>query len=85
MERSLICYRYYAWAADYDVELVWALVQRHGGEIALHRDSVDFWIPPRFETLLVLAYPELVRTPREDYVKTYRYKQPQPGIDLPPT
>ena len=84
MERSLICYRYYAWAADYDVELVWALVQRHGGEIALHRDSIDFWIPPRFETLLVLTYPELVRQPGEDYVKTYRYRDPQPGIDLPP-
>lgn len=70
MERLLICYRFYAWAVDDDVEDIWALVQRHHGEIALHRDCIDFYIPREYESLLVLAYSELVRRADLDYVKT---------------
>lgn len=73
MERSLICYRFYAWSTDSDVEAIWALVQRHRGEIALHRDSIDFWIPVKYESVLLLSYPELIRKPQLDYVKRYQF------------
>lgn len=73
MERDLACYRFYPWTTDYDVELIWALVHRHGGEIVLGRDSIDYFIPREYESVLVLAYPELVRERTLDYVKQYRF------------
>ena len=57
-----------------DVEEIWALVQRHGGEIALHRDRIDFWIPLEYQIVLQIAYPELVREQRLDYGKYQRYQ-----------
>lgn len=57
-----------------DVEEIWALFQRHGGEIALHRDRIDFWIPPQYEIVVRIAFPELVREPRLDYGLYQRYQ-----------
>ena len=75
MERSLVCYRFYPWTTDYDVELIWELVHRHWGQIHLGRDSIDFYIPCEYETVLVLAYPELVRERELDYVKQYYFSR----------
>ena len=73
MELSLICYRFYPWTTDYDVEEIWALVQRHNGRINLGRDSIDYYIPREYESVLVLAYPELIREGTLDYVTQYSF------------
>ena len=67
-ERVLVCYRYQAWAHDYDVEAVWDFVQRNQGHISIRQDSVDFWVTPSVATLFVMAYPDLIRQPDLDYV-----------------
>ncbi len=66
--RTLVCYRYHAWAHDYDVELVWELVQRHQGHLSIRQDCVDFFIAPQWATMLIMAYPDLVYMPDLDYV-----------------
>ena len=58
---SIVCYRYQAWSHDYDCELVWAFVQRHGGYISVGIDSVDYYLPVEYCCLFQLAYPELTR------------------------
>lgn len=63
----LKCYRL-GYRAAYDEELVWALVQRHGGFISIKQDVIDFWIAPAWETILVMAFPDLERRPELDYV-----------------
>jgi hypothetical protein len=73
MERHLVCYRFHPRSTGYDVELIWALVQRHWGQIHLARDSIDFYIPRECESVLVIAYPLLVRRPELDYVKQYYF------------
>ena len=73
MERSLVCYRFYPWTTDYDVELIWQLVNRHEGRIVLGRDSIDFFMPREYESVLILAYPELIRERELDYVSQYRF------------
>ena len=83
MERSLICYRFYPWTTDYDVEEIWALVQRHHGRINLGRDSIDYYIPSEYESVLVLAYPELIRESTLDYVCQYSFGRYHHASDRP--
>jgi hypothetical protein len=66
-DATLKCYRL-SYRSDYDEELVWALVQRHGGHISIRQDCIDFWIHRDFEALLLLAFPDLERRPDLDYV-----------------
>ncbi len=60
-EVTILCYRYQAWAHDYDEEEVWAFVQRHQGYISIRNDCIDYYIPIRYRCLFELAYPDLVR------------------------
>jgi hypothetical protein len=85
MQLNLVCYRFYAWTTDYDIEQIWALVQRHGGRLHLGRDSVDFWIPQHYSMVLALAYPDLVREPSLDEQGVYHYFDPISGRRLPKT
>lgn len=64
----LVCYRYYAWDTDYDSEAVWQFVQRHGGHISVRPDSIDFYIPRRYQVMFELAYPDLVRQRSLDFL-----------------
>lgn len=65
--RTLVCYRL-NYRATYDEELVWALVQRHGGHIAIRQDCVDFWLDPQWEIVLNITFPDLERRPDLDYI-----------------
>lgn len=67
VENSLRCYRL-DYRASYDEEMVWSLVQRHGGRIEVRRDCIDFWIDSAWEPLLTLAFPDLVRHPELDHI-----------------
>lgn len=60
------CYRL-NYRADYDEELVWKLVQSHGGIIKIHSAHIDFWIDPSWEETLVMLFPDLDRVPSLDY------------------
>jgi hypothetical protein len=62
---SYHCYRL-NYRADYDEEMVWKLVQQHGGKIAIEADHIDFWIDPGCEEILVLAFPDLQRVAEKD-------------------
>ena len=64
--RSLHCYRL-NYRAAYDEEMVWALVQRHGGHISIRNDCIDFWIAPQWEIVVNIAFPDLERRPDLDY------------------
>lgn len=56
------------WLA-YDPESVWALVQRHGGFLSiLSGAEYIFWIPELWESVLLLAFPLLVRSAEMDYI-----------------
>ena len=61
------CYRLES-RCDYDEEMVWKLVQRHGGWIAIRGDCIDFWIHESWEVVLLLAFPGLIRKQDFDYV-----------------
>ena len=65
--RTLKCYRL-NYRSNYDEELVWALVQRHGGHIAIRGDCIDFWIDPAWEIVLNMTFPDLERRSDLDYV-----------------
>ena len=68
MKDSLLrCYRL-GYRAHYDEEMVWALVQRHGGHISIRQDCIDFWIDAEWEVVLVMAFPDLERRPELDYL-----------------
>jgi hypothetical protein len=67
LDTVLRCYRL-SYRSNYDEEVVWALVQRHGGHISIRQDSIDFWIHRDFEPLLVLAFPDLERRADLDYL-----------------
>ena len=67
IEPVLLCYRL-GYRALYDEELVWSLVQRHGGHISIRTDCIDFWIAPEWEVVLVMAFPDLERQPDLDYI-----------------
>lgn len=60
-EVTAVCYRYQAWAHDYDSEAVWSFVQRHGGHISIRNDCIDYFVPVEYQVLFALAYPELSR------------------------
>ena len=62
------CYRYQAWAHDWDVEDIWARVQSWGGYISIRNDCVDFLIPREQQLFFELAYPDLCRQPELDLV-----------------
>ena len=64
---KLICYRL-TYRSSYDEEVIWAFVQRSGGHISIRQDSIDYWIPIRYETLLVCAWPDLERHPELDLI-----------------
>ena len=67
IQRRLRCYRL-NYRASYDEEMVWSLVQRHGGHISIRADSIDFWIAPAWEIVLNIAFPDLERRPELDYI-----------------
>lgn len=67
MNILLKCWRL-DYRSGYDEELVWALVQRHGGHISIRVDHILFWLHPDWEVVLVLAFPDLRRVPGEDYL-----------------
>lgn len=67
MHKSLVCYRL-SYRASYDEEMIWALVQRHGGSISIRNDCIDFWIEPQWEIVLNIAFPDLERRPELDYI-----------------
>lgn len=66
--RRLYCYRYYAWATDYDEEIIWTLVQSWGGHISIRGDCIDYWVPTDRAAFFVLKYPDLVRQPALEYL-----------------
>lgn len=63
---KFLCYRL-TQRSEYDEEVIWAYVQRSGGHISIRQDCIDYWIPPRHQTMLLCAWPEL---------------EPQPQLDL---
>jgi hypothetical protein len=66
---NLLCYRYHAWEDwDYDEEDIWAFVQRHGGNISIRADCIDFWIPRDYAVMFAMAFAELVRQPDMDII-----------------
>jgi hypothetical protein len=67
MTETFHCYRL-GYRSDYDEELVWALVQRHGGFLSIRVDVIDFWIHPQWETFLLMAFPDLERREDLDYI-----------------
>lgn len=67
MEPRKVCYRF-EYDMDYDREIIWAFVQRSGGEISLRKDSILYWVDPAYESLLVCAWPELKREPNHDFI-----------------
>ena len=64
-EADLLCYTL-AYYIDYDEESVWSLVQRHQGHVQPGRDCYQFWIPREYQSILVLAYPKLIRSDARD-------------------
>ena len=67
MTPRLVCYRL-DHNMPYDEESVWALVQRHQGHLSIRVDYILFWLAPDWECLLIMAFPQLRRVAREDYV-----------------
>ena len=67
VDTTLKCYRL-DYRSNYDEEVVWSLVQRHGGHISIRQDCIDFWIHRDWEEFLLLAFPDLIRKPELDYV-----------------
>jgi hypothetical protein len=65
LQPQYVCYRL-THRSEYDEEVIWAYVQRSGGHIAIRQDCIDYWITPRYESLLVCAWPELERQPQFD-------------------
>jgi len=69
MHREIYCYRYIPGLHHYDDEAIWQFVQRHQGHISIRAAGIiDFYIPCRYHSLFVLAYPGLKRKPQQDYV-----------------
>ena len=65
-EPDLLCYQLSYWHS-YDPELVWSLVQLHGGSLSyLNGGQYAFYIPCQYAVLLVIAFPQLQRQPQKD-------------------
>ena len=63
---ELYCYSLPFWV-DYDPELIWQLVQRHGGSVHPQvAGSYDYYIPSKYAVLLLLAFPDLRRQFQKD-------------------
>ena len=60
------CYQL-PWFIDYDPELVWSLVQRHGGTVTCDTGGVYLYhIAEHHSSILILAWPQLRRLPHRD-------------------
>ena len=66
-ETTYRCYRL-NYRSSYDEEMVWALVQQHGGHLSIRLDCIDFWIHHSWEVVLILAFPDLERRPELDLI-----------------
>lgn len=67
LPRRLLCYRLRS--SDEDLrDRVWLYVERAGGHMSIAIDHIDFWVPPRAATFLMLAWEELERRPELDYL-----------------
>lgn len=64
---TLRCYRLTS-SLSPDEEAIWLYVQRSGGDTAIRKDCIDFWVDSRAEIFLVCAWPELERHPELDYI-----------------
>jgi hypothetical protein len=64
---SLVCYRLDS-RMNYDEEVIWAFVQRHGGQLSIRGDCIDFWIPVEYQSMFVLAWSQLRRKSEFDYI-----------------
>jgi len=62
------CYRYSPVKHHYDPELIWQLIQRHQGHISIAGDCIDFYIPRQYQMFIQLAFPELQRRPKDDWL-----------------
>ena len=63
---DLYCYSL-PYFVDYDPEDIWALVQRHHGNIQPQfGGNYDFYIPRDYASILVLAFPLLRRQFQKD-------------------
>ena len=67
IEPTYYCYRLTVYQ-PYDEESVWAFVQRHHGYMNIRNDVIDFWIPKQYLSLMLLAYPDLVRQSNLDFL-----------------
>jgi len=66
--RYLLCYRYLPLWESADREQVWQFVYRHGGHVEQLLDTVDFYIPDQYASLLLLSFPGLQHIPALDYI-----------------
>jgi hypothetical protein len=64
---SLVCYRLDS-SMRYDEEAIWAFVQRHGGQLSIKVDCIDFWIPVKYQSMFVCAWSQLRRQRELDYI-----------------
>jgi hypothetical protein len=63
---DLYCYRL-SYFIDYDVELVWQLVQRHGGYISVQvGGDYEFHVPREYAPMILMAFPLLTRQRQKD-------------------
>lgn len=66
----IFCYR--AWRSDLGdqgIEMVWRWVSQCGGFMTPHTLSVDFYVPERVSSFLVIQWPQLERRPLRDYIE----------------
>jgi len=65
-EPSILCYTLAYWM-PYDPEVIWALVQRHQGQVvAIQGGYYDYYIAREYASILVLAFPQLRRQYQKD-------------------
>ncbi len=67
LPRRLLCFRLRSLDEDLR-DRVWLYVERSGGHMSIGPDYIDFFVPPRAVSFLVLAYDELERRPGSDYL-----------------
>ncbi len=65
--RRLLCFRLRS--SDQDLrDRIWLYVERSGGHMSIGIDCIDFFVPARAVSFLVLAYDELERREDLDYL-----------------
>ena len=67
IQPTLLCYRLDS-RMDLDEEAIWAFVQRHGGQLSIRGDCIDFWIPVEYQSMFALAWSGLRRKSEFDYI-----------------